>query len=351
MPTSTQLIPWALLGCVPVLATTQDTFQPVRIHEQFFTSRSFADNIDSVASWHGGDHSWLFSTAKGTHSLVVTDAYNGAFLRRVGGQGSELGQFDRPNGIWIVDDLLFVVERDNARVQVLVLPELRAIGTFGEGHLLSPYGLFIERTDDQAYHVYVTDNYETPDETVPPDRELGKRVVVFEVEAEGRVEGTLDGEFTGYMGATEGAGALRIVESINGDRFHNRLLIAEEDEGHATTGIKVYDFDGNFTGVILGQDRFSGQPEGIALVEHAEGAGFWILADQGKEGNFFHLYDRATLEHAGSFTGSYVLNTDGIWFDPTPSARFPDGVFYAVHNDHSAAAFNWSEVLDALGLR
>lgn len=340
------------LGATSALAFAAVATPPaVTIHEAFFTSRSFADNIDSVATWHGPDgQQWLFSTAKSTHSIVIDDALNGAFIRRLGGRGSELGQFDRPNGIWVEGDLLWIVERDNARTQVFVLPELLPIGTFGEGELIKPYGLYVERKTSELFHVYITDNYETPEGEVPPTAELGRRVALYEVEVEGRVEGTMDAEFIRYIGETSGPGALRTVESLYGDPAHGRLLIAEEDESHETTGVKVYTFDGRFTGTILGQADFSGQPEGIALVSTGETSGYWVLADQGKEGNFFHLYDRESLAHLGSISGTYVLNTDGIWYDPTPTARFPAGALYVVQNDHAAAAFDWQLILDALHL-
>lgn len=321
------------------------------VAEWFLTSHDLAENVDSPAVWHGskGEH-WLLSTTKSTHSLLVNDARNGGFIGRVGGKGPQLGQFNRPNGIAVIDDLLFVVERDNRRVQVLSLPELRGIGSFGSETLRKPYGLYVEKKSSEKFRVYVTDNYETESEEIPPERELGRRVALFEVEAEGVSAGTVEGELVGFIGETSGDGALRVVESIYGDPAHGRLLIAEEDDNHPTAGIKVYDSDGKYTGVIAGQGGFSGQAEGIALVATGGKSGYWIATDQGKRVNRFHVFDRESLEPLGSFQGLYTLNTDGVWFDPTPLPRFPEGAFYAVHNDGSVAAFAWHEVREALRL-
>src|SRR5690606_17347306 len=90
------------------------------VAERWLTPRNESDNVDSVAVWHSrtGDH-WLLATAKATDVLLVYDAVNGAPLRRVGGSGSGLGEFRRPNGVTVMQDLAFIVERDNARVQVL----------------------------------------------------------------------------------------------------------------------------------------------------------------------------------------------------------------------------------------
>ena len=52
---------------------------------------------------------------------------------------------ERPNGIAVVDDLAFVVERDNHRIQAFTLPDFTSVGTFGASVLRLPYGLVVER--------------------------------------------------------------------------------------------------------------------------------------------------------------------------------------------------------------
>ena len=113
----------------------------------------------------------------------------------------------------------------------------------------------------------------------------------------------------------------------------------------------MYDFEGRFSGQVLGHGNFRGQAEGIALVDDGDSNGYWICADQGKRENWFHVFDRKTLNFLGAFRGQYTLNTDGVCFtSENVSHRFPEGVFYAVHNDGNVAAFDWSEVKKALGL-
>lgn len=343
------------LSLAAVASSAAAEVEPViqKVNEVFFTSRNHEENVDSTAVWMGSTgEQWLLSSTKATHSILVEDSSNGAFIRRVGGLGSQLGQFNRPNGVWVIDDLLFVVERDNRRVQVLSLPEFLAIGHFGDELLENPYGLYARSLEENLYEVYVTDNYETADESVPVNSELGRRVAVFEVEVEGVSDGTMDFDFSRYIGETSGKGALRIVESIYGDPENGNLLIAEEDNEHATSGFKVYDFEGRFNGAILAEGNILGQSEGIALVPGGNNSGYWICTDQGKRRNVYRVFDRKSLEFLGAFEGNYTLNTDGIWFNPVPILpRFPEGVFYAVHNDGNVAAFDWREVKQALGLK
>lgn len=335
------LLASALSAAVPVT--------PPRVKEVFFTTDQTRENIDSPAVWHAPDgRHLLFATSKAGHSVNVFDAENGAFLQRLGGLGVELGQFNRPNGIWVSDEYLLVVERDNRRVQVWYLPDMVPVGSFGEEQLRKPYGLYVRPLADGNYQVYVTDSYETVDETIPPDAELNQRVHVYELETAGRV---VEGEWRFAFGATEGPGRLFVVESIYGDVEHDRVLVAEElEEDGSGRQVKVYNHAGEFTGTTFGQGIFRSQVEGIALLATSARGGYWFVTDQSKTQNLFHVFDRETLTHLGTFEGERTLNTDGIWLSSTPLRRFPQGALYACDNDRAISAFDLAEVLHALGL-
>ena len=321
---------------------------PVSLQEAWQTERDTLDNIDSPAVWHGPDgQHWLLSTAKTTDVLVVNDAATGKELRRVGGPGTELGKLERPNGIAIVDSLALVVERDNHRVQVFSLPSFESLGVFGDTLLRKPYGIAVYPAAEQgAYIAYVTDNYELVEDSVPPDSMLGERVRQFRI-----VVGPerLNAELMATFGDTAGPGVLKVVESIAADVPNNRLMIAEELE--TASHIKVYSLDGRFTGQVIDSGLFPNQAEGILLYECGDTAGYWITTDQGMEANTFHVFDRQTLDHVGSFRGAQTLNTDGIALTQRGFGDFPHGAFYALHNDGNVAAFSWGAIADSLKLR
>ncbi len=321
------------------------------ITEAFVSALTPEDNIDSVASWRSADGAtWLLATAKATDQLVIYDGENGITLRTFGERGAGPGQFKRPNGIAVTNDLAFVVERDNHRVQVLRLPELTHVISFGADELELPYGLWIQPRDG-GYSVYVTDAYmagedEQGEDILPPFAELDRRVKRFEVDVKAeRVEARLSGAF----GDTSERGALRVVESLWGDVANDRLLIAEEDETYANE-FKVYSLDGRFSGQTIGADVLQAQSEGIALKRCADGAGWWVTTEQGKDRSTFHLFDRNSFAHVGAFTGETVANTDGIWLHEGSLPRFPDGVLYAVHDDQGVVAFDWRDIASALEL-
>jgi 3-phytase len=251
----------------------------------------------------------------------------------------------RPNGVVVTDSILFVVERDNHRVQAFHLPSLRSLGSFGAGELRMPYGVAWTRNGTHQWTLYVTDNYEAGEDSIPPDRELGQRVRQFTV----RVSGDrIVADQVRAFGDTTGEGVLRIVESIAADSANNRLLVAEENE--ADSHIKVYDLEGKFTGRILGRGLFPQQAEGIALYACNTDRGDWVATDQGETVNTFHVFDRLTLNHLGSFTGERTRLTDGLAVTSKPFGPFHGGGAFASHLDGGLAAFSWKAIATATGL-
>ena len=326
---------------------------PRQVHtlaEAFLTPMTPDDNIDSPAAWKAPDgKTWLIATAKATDKLVVYDGSTGTPLRDVGSAGSTLGQFDRPNGISIVDDLMWIVERDNHRVQVFSLPDFTPLAVFGADDLRKPYGLWVDKGRD-GYTVYVTDSWDNGEDAqgndiLPPLTELDKRVRQYHVTRDGaKVQATL----TASIGDTSEAGALRVVESIWGDPANDRLLIAEEDESYASE-FKVYTMAGRFTGTTFGRDVFKAQAEGVMLRTCGKD-GWWITTEQAKDRSVFHLFDRHSLKPVGAFQGNTVANTDGIWMMQQGTPRFPHGALYAVHDDQGVVAFDWEQIAKALSL-
>lgn len=339
------------VAVTPDAPSTPDTRDIPVIQEVLLTPMTPSDNIDSPASWTTVDgQRWLIATAKATDRLVVYDGQTGAHLRNVGATGKGAGQFKRPNGIAVVDDLVFVVERDNHRVQVLSLPAFKHVQTFAAEQLQKPYGLWINKAGN-GYQVYVTDAYMAGEDAqgediLPPLDQLDKRVWRFDIERQGDA---LVAKTIGSFGDATADGALRVVESIWGDPANDRLLIAEEDETYANE-LKVYDLAGKYAGKTIGRGVFKAQSEGIMLKTCGDGSGWWLTTEQGKGRTVFHLFDRRTLAHTGAVTGAQVANTDGIWLDASTSERFPEGVLYAVHDDQGVVAFDWRDIAKALSL-
>lgn len=317
---------------------------PVVLTEVFHTERDEGDNVDSPAFWHGpnGEH-WLIATAKETDVMLVYDAETGKFLQRVGGSGTAAGQFDRPNGVAIIDDLMLVVERNNHRVQVHHLPSFETIGFIGEDVLIRPYGLTLYPLPEGGYMLYVTDNYETPDEQIPPDSELGERVKQWRFTV---TDGQLASELIRSFGDTSGPGVLPKVETIWVDPDHNRLLIADEQG----LSHKIYTLDGEFSGEMMGAAIFQYEPEGLVLYTCPDGSGYWIATDQSHEDNTFHIFDRKTLSHLGAFQAGQTTNTDGVALTQLSYGPFNKGAFAAVHNDGSVSTVSLVDVEKALNL-
>ena len=335
----------------PLLSVAQ--VPHVVVKEAFLTPSTPEDNIDSPALFvdANGD-ALLLATAKKTGRLMAYDGDSGAARGTRGSKGTGAGQFDRPNGIFAIDDLAFVVERDNHRVQVLRLPAMQSLGSFGGEDLVQPYGIWLRKTVGNAYDVLVTDAYMAGEdargnEIPPPLGELGKRLRRYEVRVG---TASLQAARTADIGDTSEAGAIRVPESVWGDPANDRLLVAEEDL-KTGTAVREYDLSGKYRGRTIGLGLFQAQAEGIALWQCADGGGYWLTTDQFKDRSLFHVWDRTTLQHLGAFAGETVGNTDGVWLHQGPTRRFPAGVFYAVHDDMGVGAFDWRDIAAALKLK
>jgi len=319
----------------------------VVVREAWQTTRDTLLDIDSPAVWHGSNgEAWLLVTAKAGDVIRIHDAATGAFIRDAGSRGAKPGQFIRPNGLAVTGDVLWVVERDGRRVQLLRLPDFTPLGTFGGTELVKPYGVAVVPGEAGRYRAWITDSYELVEDSVPPDSALGRRVREYAVTIEGnRATATLQRTF----GDTSGVGVLRVVESIMADAANNQLLIAEELEG--SSQLKRYTLDGRFTGDTVPQRFFPNQAEGIVLYACGDSAGYWVATDQGKVVNTYHLFDRMTLAHVGAFGSPTIKNTDGIALTQRALPGFPAGALFAVHDDGGVAAISWEAIAKATGVR
>lgn len=319
------------------------------VRETYVSALTPEHNVDSPASWRAPDGAtWVLASGKATDQILIYDGDDGRLLRAVGGPGEGAGQFSRPNGVFVIDDLLFVVERDNRRVQVLRLPSMKSLGSFGANGLQKPYGLWARRFGE-GFEVIVSDAYmsEADDDAAPPLAELGRRFKRYAINV---ASGALAVEASSVFGETTEAGGIRIPESVWGDEANARLMLAEEDQSQGTR-LRVYGLNGRYEGRDLGADLFKAQAEGLALWQCDDGSGYWIATDQYKDRSVFHLFDRQSLQHLGAFAGNITANTDGVWLQQGATRAFPQGVFYAVHDDQALAAFDWRDVAKSLKVR
>lgn len=328
-------------------APTPTTAADAIVPEAWVSAPVPEDELDSLAAWPTEDgRVWLIATAKSSHRLAVYDADTGERLRTVGGPGQAPGQFNRPNGIAVFGDLLFVAERDNHRVQVMRLPEFTPVAQIGQDALKVPYGLWLDETGPGQLDLFVTDSFMADFRTgkLPALSELDQRIKHFRVEED--EDGGVRSRLLGSFGATDEAGALRMVESIAGDPLHDRLLIADEDRRVGST-LRDYTLSGQYRGLSL--PAFDADAEGIALWPCAVDRGYWIAVDQ-LTPTLFRVLDRTSLAPRGIFRGEQVSNTDGETLYAASTRRFPAGALFALHNDQSLAAFDLRDVARALKL-
>lgn len=317
------------------------------VQEAWISSAHPEDELDSLAVWpteQGG--AWVIATAKSGNQLLVFDADTGQRLRTVGGPGDGPGQFGRPNGIAVWGDTLFVVERDNHRVQALSLPDFTPLGFVGAETLKVPYGIWVQETAPDTLELLVTDSFMADFRAglLPPRAQMDQRVRRYTVSLP--PEGGLSVVEAGSFGDTGDAGMLHMVESIAGDPAHERLLIAEEDRRVGST-LREYTMDGRYAGRSL--PVFDADAEGVALWDCDVDSGWWVATDQTRP-TLFRVYDRASLAPVGTFSGQVVADTDGVALYVAGTPRFPDGALFVQHDNRALAAFDLRDIAAALHL-
>jgi 3-phytase len=262
------------------------------LYPQWETEYNKKNNLDSIALWSD----YIFVTSKNKHKVYI---YNikGDLIETIGSYGSGEYQFKRPNGIFTIDDILFVVERDNKRIQLFNLPDLKFIKFIGEGILKKPYG--INGYKNNYYHVYVTDDEDK---------------VVYKFTLDGKLNYT----YTSF-------GDFEKTESIVVDPYFNRVLVADEIEKN----IKVFDLNGKYEKNIL-EDYFKGEPEGIVSLDD-----IYIFVDQHKNKNRFLVVGK-DLNFVTSFYSDRIQNTDGIAAN--------NEYLYAIHDDGGLSCIDMSEI-------
>ncbi len=311
---------------------------------------------DSLAACRTADGVRLMATCKAGHRIDIFDAATGRFLQSLGKKGSGPGEFDRPNGVatWtfavapaaaatgggqlVPTPVLFVVERDNHRVQAFHAQSLAPLGLFGAAELRQPYGIAIAEHEGAA-QVWITDA------KAPPGQQIRRYRVTL-------AAGRLSAELTQTFGDVADKGRIRTPESITADVGNGRLLICDEDDGREAVNVKVYDLAGNFTGKTFADGMVVGEPEGIVVAgkngKEDDKSGVIILTDQRKNLSVWHVFDRQTLRYSHSFTGEpTVANTDGICLFSEPFGDFPGGAFFAVNDDADIHAYRLNEILNA----
>lgn len=267
----------------------------MEIVEEYFSKKFPKDNIDSLDIYY--PKNWVIATAKSTHKLLIFDKDNLKLLKSFPEQE---GQLKRPNGIRIVDDFCFVVERDNKRIQVFELPSFKYVSSY-KGVLSRPYGISIHKNDYNDYIVFVTDNKLT-------------KSVIYKFRF-------FNNKFELIMPIKNKV--LTNTESICCKYPH--FYVADE----FTKKVWRFDFDGRNKKLIF--NKFKNDPEGIDIYED-----YLILTDQSKKvkENRFHVFQRE--KHLGYFTGIITKNTDGIKISN-------DGFLFAVDDDERICCINFEK--------
>lgn len=333
------------ISSAEITQTREPDYQSLlEIPEVFRTQDWPGCDVDSVAAWVDKNNEVLiFITAKETDEIYVCNGLTGEKKKTIGKSGSELGQFKRPNGIAVFGDYLFVVERDNRRVQVFEIPSMKPLFCFGENELRKPYGVATIIEEDGTLALYVTDDFDLPQEPQQRRDLLSERVKQYSVDL---FSGEPKARWVRSFGEKEGPGALQVVESIAADPVAGTLWICDEED-HA---IKLYDLQGKYLGKNAGKGVIRDDAEGIAVyIPPDEPERRWmILSDQGKDLTRLRIFS-IKGDLLATFGGKPPLaNTDGLTLLQGDFEGFPKGILYCIHDDIRLHAYSLEDIVQGL---
>ena len=257
-------------------------------------------NLDSITSWNND----ILVTSKDSHNILAFDNETGKLKYKFGGKGYDHDKFNKPNGIKLINDYLFIVEKDNKRCQIIDMKTKESISFFGFKKLKKPCGIdgiFLKN----QYIIFITD-------------EKLECIFKFNIKIEDdeikRISSSIFLELSGSK-----------LESVLLDNENNRLLIADEDRKK----IKIFSLNGILIKVI--SNIFEGSPEGLVMTNDS-----YIFTDQVLDKAFFHVFDISNFEYKYTYFNNLIKNTDGIYFK--------DKFLYAIDNNCSLTKLNLKKV-------
>ena len=311
-----------LIGAIFILQScTSESLKNFKtLPEEFHTFQTPQSNIDSIAFWKSKDEliSHIYVTGKEDGAVHIYNANNGDFVGFLKKNSSGLGEFQRPNGILVLEDILYVVERDAHKISIFSLPELTFESSIGFNELQYPYGIAgFTDSIDKSHKIFVTDN---PNAGLPQKDRIKHWKINYNED--------IQIEYLGLFGNE----MFRKVETIACDKELNRLLVAEEE----TSKNKIVSLnltDGNLESTPLDTFKFLYEPEGLALIPELD---IWIATDQSDNDNRFYIFDRMNLTLLDTIGLNGVTNTDGIAVGKIGE----DWFLYAVDDDRRVGSFN-----------
>ena len=205
-----------LSGCGAVGVRQGTVADNTAIESAFFTSMGSKIDRATVSFHRAEDGSYrAVAPVKGTDTIVIYDAEKTSEVRKFGASGLEKGQFGTPVDTESLDNLLFVLERSNHRIQVFHLPEMKSFGFFGEDRLTAPARMALYRIENGAYYLYVSD-------TIDRNGESTDYILRFSVS---RGVNTIHGTYLKTFGYSPDSGYLNNVQSIDIDQAGKRVLV------------------------------------------------------------------------------------------------------------------------------
>ena len=234
---------------------------------------------------------WLFVLSEDSNKIFILNALTGKYIKSLGSPGDKVGQFDLPKDILIYENYIFVLEKNNHRIQIFTLPDLKFISFIGEVELTNPTCLEsvkLRKDKKNFCCLLVGDNLDNK-----PSRNKCYFKFIFELNE----VNIYDLEIK--RNEPKNNSKLGYIESIKYDGLNDNLYIIDK----LSKDIKIFNFNDEFKFTIF-KNFFKGDPSQIQQIN-----GYTIVGDFSRLENFFHIFDN-NFKYINSFVSDFTLKNN-----------------------------------------
>ena len=185
---------------------------------------STAISLQNHVFWHGENDHVAVAINEKSNKVATYDIMSGKELKVINANGEDKGQINAPTDIAIADNLVFVLEKGNKRVQVFELPELTSLGFFSEDILNDPSSIAIYRIELGAFYVYVSDS----------DSHKGRETNYIRKINVARAVNTMNSMYQMTFGYSPQSGYLGAIKDISVDQKSKKVIVTAGDSSSKT---------------------------------------------------------------------------------------------------------------------
>lgn len=223
---------------------------------------------------------WLLATDSVADKIHIYQANDATFLKSFGTSGAHPFELSEPNYLTLIDNIVFIGEQKNHRIQIVLLPEFTFLGFLGDNILKSPSSITAIQLTPKEYLIYILDQESATENTTYYLHQFHLQWKEQSLVSEWIDKKKLE----------------RPPFFIAADSQNQQLIIAQKESEKKSTGIlEIYSLQNEHL-FSMPFTSSKGQTGAVTLVPTSDNHGYWIIL--GKDGTC-SVYERIRFQDYG----------------------------------------------------